>query len=178
MAVEFNLKGCKNARQVVKTIDISEQTYQAITKMAEKGTNVLDSEEDLPFLSDIYNVFGGNCYGDIVSMAIKGLIANVVDTLDDKGWLIVEGQEAFMELSEAFLPLMCSADDETLHFFGSDEEEIRDAVRKCIIKDKADEFIANFNKAIENDTRPVGEIATGILMYVSSEEIAEDDVAN
>ena len=178
MAVECKFKGRKNARQIVKTIDISEQTYQAITKMAEKCTNVLDSDEDLPFLSDIYNVFGGNCYGGIVSMAIKGLIANVVDALDDKGWLIVEGMKAFLMLSEALLPLMCSADDETLHFFGSDEKEIRDAVRKCLVKDKADEFIANFNKAIENDTRPVGEIATGILMYVSSEDIAEDDIAN
>lgn len=183
MATEYNFKGGKGNRKVVKTIDIHEESYEAICKMIGNGTNSI-SETCAPFLEDVYGMFGGNCYGMVVSMAIDCLLSDTIHNLDEKGFLTKKGEDVFCDISEAILPVMCCLNDEDgasmdeLRFFYTDVEEIISEVTACFIDRVGKVFSENLREAVKNDNRPAGEIALGILMYLSSEVVPVDKDAN
>lgn len=176
----LELKGRKGCRQVVKTIDIQEETYEALQKMISSGANMTD-DVCLPLVSDTYKIFGGNCYGMLVSMAVINLMAGIVRELDDKKFLSMDGEAAYVKMSEALFPTMCYTKDEDgaiddgLYFFEVNLDEVITKVAPCLADKQRLIFTKNLNEAVKEDNRPVGEIALGILMYISSETCADEE---
>lgn len=183
MATDYNFIGGKGHRKVVKTIDIHEESYEAICKMVGSGMNSIAEPCGL-FLEDAYKMFGGNCYGMTVSMAINCLLSDIVRNLEEKVLLTKKGEDVFCDLSETILPVMCCLNDEDgasmdeLRFFNTDVEEIISDITPCLIDSVGKIFSNNLWEAVNNDNRPAGEIALGILMYLSSEVISTDKDAN
>lgn len=171
MAYKLEFKGNKGHRQVVKTIDIHEESYQALNDMVRSGVNAADGYSGF-LVDDTYDIFGGNCYGSTVSMAVNVLIMDVVDKLEDNGMLSVGPETAKDRIIETVFPCMCHTNDESMYqelsFFNQDPEEVKSGVTRCLIKRQAVAFSENFNYAIGKDRRPAGEIALGILIYLSS----------
>lgn len=183
MAVEYEFKGKKGCRRVVKTIDIHEDSYDAICKMVGSGKNSM-FETCEPFLEDVYNMFGGNCYGITVSMAIDCLLSDTIHNLEEKGFLTKKGEDVFCDISETILPVMCYKNDENgasveeLRFFYTDVDQIISEITPFLTESAGKVFSNNLREAVKNDNRPAGEIALGILMYLSSEVVPVDKDAN
>ena len=177
--MEYKFKGEKGSRQVVKTIDIQEESYEALQKMLSTGESMT---EDVcgPLIEDTYKIFGGNCYDILVSIAVRHLIIGVVTELEEKDFLSMEGEKACDEISEALFPSMCFVrnDDgdyeEELRFFETNIDEVIENVAPCLADIQRHIFTENLKEAVKTDNRPVGEIALGILMYIGSETCAED----
>lgn len=180
MAVKFDFAGRKGQYKVVKTIDVCEESYEALQKMVLSGKNMTE-DVCLPLIEDTYQIFGGNCYGMLVSMAIEHLIGGVVHKLEEKDFLSMSGEKAFATISDAVLPSMCYIADEDgavedeLRFFESDMNEIIGKVTPCLAEKQQRIFSGNLKEAVKQDARPVGEIALGILMFISSETCQVDD---
>lgn len=176
MAIEYKFAGKKGSRKVVKTIDITDESYNGIKGMLESGMNMTDAING-PLISDTYNIFGGNCYGMLVSMAIQQMIASIIHELEDKKNLKVDGEEAFHKLSGIILPLMCyssytsDGDEyaEELNFFNTNSDEIVGIVNECIIDKKAAWFAKQLTETSTKDNRPAGEIACALLMYMAND---------
>ena len=184
MAVSYKITGKKGYRKVIKNIDISDDSYKAIKCLIARGAE-MSSDINYPSLDEVYEMFGGNCYGALVSMAIENLIGVIVHQLEDKGFLCVKGEDAYYEISNVILPMMCYTTNgeeytDQLQFFNTNEFEICDSVRHCLIDEKAEVFVKNFMEALNTDKRPAGEVATGILMYIANDNEREDnnEVAN
>ena len=173
MAVNYKVTGKKGCRKAVKSIDISDDSYKAIKCMIERGAE-MSSDMSYPSLEEVYEMFGGNCYGSLVSMAITSLIGDTVHQLDDNGYLIVEGEDAFYEMSNVILPMMCYKSNgeeyiESLQFFNTDEYEICDTVKRCLIEEKAEYFATHLMEALNEDKRPAGEVAMAILLFIAND---------
>ena len=183
MAIEYSFKGEKGRRKVVKTIDIHEESYQALRKMILSGENM---SEDIvgPLVEDTYSIFGGNSYGGIVSMAVNILIMDILEKLNERGMLSVDMDDANDKILEAVFPCMCftKGDEESaymeLRFFDTDSDEVMSEVTGCLKEIHATAFSECFKKAIMKDSRPAGEIALGILMFICSNVVTTDKNAN
>ena len=180
MEKNLEIKGEKGSRKVIKTIGIHEESYEAIQNMISSGQNLTD---DIcgPLVEDTYNIFGGNCYDMMVSMAVEHLIGGVVHNLEEKHFLSIEGSEAFSKISDCLFPSMCYTQDEDgtideeLRFFEVCVEEIIENVTHCLASEVQQIFTNNLTEAVKDDNRPAGEIALGILMYISTGVCAEED---
>lgn len=178
MIMDYKFIGEKGSRKVVKTVEIHEESYEAIKKMISSGKNMTDDIPG-PLLDDTYNIFGGNCYDMLVSLAVESLIGMVVHELQDKKYLSVEGEVAFRKISDTLFPSMAFTNDEDgcvddeLKFFEINPDEVINGVANVLEDGIHKMFVKNLKKAVKNDNRPVGEIALGILMYISSEVSVE-----
>lgn len=180
MAVKLRFSEEKGSRQVIKTIDIHDESYDALQKMISTGMNMT---EDIcgPLIDDTYKIFGGNCYGMLVSMAVEQFMCDIVRELDDKKFLSMDGEAAYVKMSEAIFPTMCYTKDEDgaiddgLYFFEVNLDEVITKVAPCLAEKQRLIFTKNLKEAVKEDNRPVGEIALGILMYISSETCADEE---
>lgn len=183
MATNYSFKGAKGHRKAVKTIDIHEESYLSLRKMVDDGMNSADVLSDV-FIEDVYNMFGGDCYDTLVSMAIECLLSNVVHNLESKCFLAKSGSEVFGKLSDTILPVMCCVNDEDgasvdeLRFFNTDVEDLISGISPCLTENIGKAFAENLREAVLSDKRPAGEVAFGILMYISSEVVSADPHAN
>ena len=183
--MEYKFIGEKGSRKVIKTIEIREESYKALKEMLESGKNMTDNIYPT-LLEDTYHIFGGNCYGMLVSLAVENLIGNIVHELEEKKYLSVEGNVAFSKMTDTLFPSMVytkdndGAVDDELRFFEVDVDDIINGVASCLVAGPKDIFTHNLNEAIKSDGRPAGEIAIGILLYISSEVSVgtEAEVAN
>lgn len=185
--MEFKFSGEKGSRKVVKTIDIHEESYEAIQTMLSSGEN-MNKDVNGPLLDDVYHIFGGNCYGLTVSKAIDKLIVSVVNELWEKKHLSVEVADACVNITDAIFPTMAYTNDEhgvieeELRFFELDADAIITNVSTCLHDESRAVFVKSLRSAVKHDSRPAGEIALGILMYIASlsddfdEE--EEEIAN
>lgn len=167
----------EEARRIVKTVKVSKESCAAFRGILENDGRC----DDYPSIDDAYNVFGGNCYGGIVRIAIEHMLMMVVGMLEDNKCLSVDGDDAFDRIMSSVFPTMCYEELENeevgdaLMFFNDDAEEVLGAVKGCLTDDKAAVFEKNFLQAVKKSTHPAGEIATGILMFIGS---GSDDTEN
>lgn len=177
MAINYNLKGEKDNRQVVKTIDIHEESYDAIKKMIASGQNMTE-DVIAPLLDDAYKMFGGNCYRTTVSIAISTLLLDIVRGLEREKRLSKDGDEAYNEILESIFPAMCYIKDEDgsafdeLRFFYPDADKIIQEVGGCLEKHTREIFSKLLIDSASECKEPAGEIAFAILLRISINDSA------
>lgn len=181
MKTDYRFSGDKDARRFVKTVEVSEETYQAVKEAI--GGKVLGNCDSVTVITDTYRMFGGNCFSSIVSYAICRLVDEVAHVLDEKGMLSVDAEKASSIISKAVMPLMISIrDDEgtvgALSFFNDDAEEIEKAVVGCLVGEKGEVFSRMLRETAGNDVFPVGETALGILISIAGAGWNEDEKTN
>ena len=164
--IDYKLTGRKGSRQIVKTVDISEESYQMWKKP--KSTSGF---KGFSTLADAYNAFGGNCYRGIVSDAVENLFAAVIKSLEENGHLKVEAENAYKRIVLSLFPIMCATVDDSgdnvvdgIRFFNDDSDEVRKTVAECLTDECAERFMKEFD---EVDADPAGEFALCVLMYLA-----------
>lgn len=172
MDINFSFKGKKGHRQVIKTIDINDESYDAINGMITTGQNMTEDVTG-PLINDVYNIFGGNCYSSIVTIAIGSLILEVVSNLETRGCLSIKDDEAYYKIAESIFPTMCYVNDEDgaafeeLRFFYTDAEQIISEVGCCLNERTRNIFSKLLREAVSEFGDPAGEMALRILLQIS-----------
>ena len=183
MAIGYKFSGKRNARKVVKTIEVTEDSYQCIKGMIDSSMNFTDAFAG-PTISDTYNIFGGNCYKALVTMALEQMIATFVHELEDKKMLSIGGEEAYRKILSIILPLMCYTSDgdeyaETLHFFNPDADEICMVMKECLTKSVYDAFCLHLQNMMRESENTAGEAALLAIMYmVSDSEVNDEEIVS
>lgn len=172
MADNIKLIGKKGNRRFVKTISVQEDSYNIINNIVNNGFSPVKATNEM-FIQDIYNTLGGNCYGNLIIMAIKNIIAETIYALEHRKLLAVKGEKAYHDVLEVVFPSMCYTTDEDgatikeLRFFNTDIEEVIDVILSCV-KDSCKQAVNNMREFMEEDNRPAGEIALGNLAYLAT----------
>lgn len=173
MAINFSLSGAKGSRKVIKTIDVNDESYDALKSIIEGGEGLPEDLSELT-IYDTYKIFGGNCYNNLVSMAIDRVICSTIHELANLNMLITDVDTALDKMSEGLLPTMCFVSygegyGEGLRFFCQNTDDVLAVISECLVTSKAEWFKDTFLNAVKKNERPAGEVALGILLYIISD---------
>lgn len=163
MAIDLKLIGEKGHRQLVKTIDIHEDSYEFIMKMINFGQT--SSEEKTEHLiEDMMNVFCGDAFDATIRLALHCTLTEVLYFLHDNGATIkCQVGEMIDDFIESLFPCMCYSGEEQLFFFSKDEDDIHSVFEKYL----KPEYIRDIKDALYSGSID-GNAAFGLLLYLRS----------
>ena len=167
MAEEYSFIGEKGARKAVRTVDVSDECYEMLKMLKESGGTTEQKwtySNGIQMANEMQRIFGGNCYGMVVHLAMDLMLATLLDELEEQGSLKGTAEECYEQVRDVLMHILSSTYNEeseiaSLHAFEKDTDMVLGAVRKILKGSSYKVFKKNIELMQKVDNRPAGELA-------------------